>query len=215
MKTNKFKHKLLLKLAEILYRPEITFENESVQDRSLKEPCVIICNHASVLDGPILRYVFEDRNVCSLMAKDMMEKPYWKLIVSDCACIPVDRENATTSWLHDCLNELKNGNSVIIFPEGTTHKENPIEDFKPGFVLLAKSAGVKVLPAAVNGDYRLFTKNKLKIKVGTPIDLKLSGMSRNAVQTEADSFRNIVANMYTEITDENQNYYNKVEKECY
>lgn len=211
MKKNKFKHWLLLMLAKILFRPEITFEDETVQNRDLKEPCVIICNHTHILDGPIIRYVFKDRGVCSLMAKDMLERARWKILVSDCACIPVDRDNASMSWLHDCLDAIKDGNSVIIFPEGTTHKENPIEDFKSGFLLLARSAKVNVLPVAVNGIYRIFTKNKLKIKVGTPEPLEITTMTKKSLQNEAERFRKIVTDMYDDF---NENYY-ELEKECF
>lgn len=214
MKKSKIKHELILKLAEFCYKPEIIFENEKIQGRELKEPCVIICNHSAIQDGPILRYLFNDENICSLVAKDMMDKIKWKYIVSNASCIPVDRNNASTAWLHDCVTELKNGNSVVIFPEGTTHKENDIDEFKSGFVLLAKTAGVKVLPVATNGIYDLFSRGKLKIKIGTPTELQLGRMSRGAMQKEAERFQGIVAEMYAEIND--KKYYNKkLEKECF
>lgn len=208
MKENKFKRWLLIKLADLLYGPEIIFENESVQSRSLNEPCVIICNHENLKDGALLQYLFKAQGVCSLMAKDMLDKLRWKLVVSGCMCIPVDREKAGTSWIHDCLEQLKNGNSVIIFPEGTTHKENPIEEFKPGFALLAKSADVKILPVAMNGEYRIFTKGRIKFKIGTPTALRKSSMTRNYIQNEADRFQQIVSDMYYELGND-ENYSNE------
>lgn len=216
MKESKLKHDLILRLVDICYKPEIYFENENLQDRELKEPCVIICNHTNVQDGPVLRYLFNDKDVCSLMAKDMMEKLHWKYIVSNAACIPVDRNNASTAWLHDCVSAIKEGNSVIIFPEGTTANPNDIDEFKSGFLLLAKTANVKVLPIAINGKYDLFSRGELKLKIGVPTDLNIARMNKASLEKEAERFQKIVADMYAQITDENENYFNeKLEKECY
>lgn len=215
MKTSKIKHELMLKLVDICLKPEIFFKNEKNQGRELKEPCVIICNHSHLYDGPVLRYLFNDQNVCSLVAKDMMEKPKWKWLISNASCIPVDRDKASTSWLHDCLDELKNGKSVIIFPEGTTIKEKEIEDFKPGFVLLARSAGVNVLSVATNGEYELFTRGKLKIKIGEPLPLNIDKMSKDLMQKEAERFQKIVTDMYTELKNEDYTADKRVREECY
>ena len=114
-------------------------------------------------------------------------------------CIPVDRSAASTQWIRDCKSELDSGLSVIIFPEGTTIKENAIDEFKPGFALLAKMAGVKVLPVARNGKYKIFGKKELKIKIGIPQELSHSTYSRDYLQNETDRFRNIIKEMYNEI----------------
>lgn len=191
-------------LAKKLFNPEIIFENEAVQGRDLKTPCVIICNHSvrtfynrlSIIDGPMIRYVFKNTDVSSLMGEDLMQKPVFRLLVSGMDCIPVNRHSASTEWIHKCKEKLNNGVSVIIFPEGTTIKHNAIEPFKPGFALLARIAGVPVLPVAVNGVYRPFTKRKLKIRVGVPVSLQAEKSNSAALQKEAERFRCIVEEMY-------------------
>lgn len=196
MKRSKFKSLLMMFLCRILYNPEIIFEDEAVQGRELREPCVVICNHLHFLDGPMLQYTFKCKNLCSLMAKDQLDKRFMKPLVSGCMCIPVDREKATMSWLHDCRDEIKSGNSVIIFAEGKAIKEKEIEDFKPGFALLAKSAGVKVLPVALYGKYRIFSRKRVKIKIGTMTELQVHGASAKALEDEARRFQDIVTEMY-------------------
>lgn len=196
MKRSKIKSRLMMFLCRILYNPEITFEDEAIQGRELREPCVVICNHIHFLDGPMLQYAFKCKNLCSLMAKDQLDKPFMKPLVSGCMCIPVDRKKATMSWLRDCQAEIKNGNSVIIFAEGKAIKEKEIEDFKSGFALLAKSTGVKVLPTALYGEWHLFSRNRVKIKIGTMTELQAQGGSAKALENEARRFQDIVTEMY-------------------
>lgn len=198
------KAKLFMFLAKKLFDPEILFENKTVQNSDLKTPCVIICNHSrrspsnlfASVDGPLIRFAFNNRNVSSLMAADLMEKPFFKALVGGLDCIPVQRNSASTDWIHKCKEKLDSGVSVIIFPEGTTIKDNDIEAFKPGFALLAKLADVPILPVAVNGNYRPFTKGKLKIKIGVPMNLQLKKTSSSELKRETERFQSIVERMY-------------------
>ena len=203
------KQAFLMKFAKILFEPEITYENETKQNNMLREPCVIICNHSRrtrknrfvACDGAMIRCVFNNKNVCSLMAADLMEKPLFKAVVSGCDCIPVFRNAASTEWIHKCKEKLDEGKSVIIFPEGTTLKEKDIEPFKAGFVLLAKIADVKILPMAIGGVYQPLAKNKLKIKVGVPRKLDIQNSTPAGLEKEAHRFQNMVEDMFLSLND--------------
>lgn len=216
---NKNKQAFLMKLAKILFEPEITFENEKVQSYTLNEPCVIISNHSRRTsinklvgaDGAMLRYVFNNKNVCSLMAADLMEKPLFKIVVNGCDCIPVRRDAASTEWLHKCKEKLDEGMSVVIFPEGTTLKEKDIEDFKAGFTLLARMANVKILPMAIGGVYRPFARGKLKIRVGVPMKLQIQKGTSSELKREAQRFQHIVEGMFLSLKDENINQKNSLD----
>lgn len=215
---NKGKQAFLMKLAKILFEPEITFENEAVQGNVLDEPYVIICNHSRRTrinklvgaDGAMVRYVFNNENICSLMAADLMEKPILKTVVDGCDCIPVRRNAASTEWLHKCKEKLDKGVSVVIFPEGTTLKEKDIDTFKAGFALLAKMANVKILPIAIGGIYRPFAKGKLKIRVGVPLKLQMQKSTSSELKKEAQRFQQIVEDMYLSLEDNNISHNNSL-----
>lgn len=216
--TSAKKQQFMMKLAKLLFDPEIIFDDESVLNFIINNPCVIISNHSkrtksnklTSCDGPILRYVFENRNICSLMGADLMKKPFFKAVVSGCDCIPVSRTAASTDWIHKCIHKLKEGVSVIIFPEGTTFKEKDVDRFKPGFALLAGLADVPVIPVTIAGKYRLFSKNKLKIRVGTPINLELSKKSKCEYEKETLRFQKIIKKMHTEINQQRNNAYTEI-----
>ena len=71
---------------------------------------------------------------------------------------------------------LEKGASVAIFPEGTRSKDGQIHNFKAGAFILAKDAGVPILPIVLNGTDSLVHKgwminwrNKITIRVLPPI----------------------------------------------
>lgn len=203
MESNKIKQAFYMVLAKILFDPEIFFEDKDVQGRILKEPMVVICNHSvrvpmhlANLDGPLIRYAFKNKKICSLMGADLMEKNPNKTLVKGCDCIPVRRDAASRDWLYKCIEKLESGTSVVIFPEGTTLKDNPVDTFKSGFALLAKKADVKVLPVTINGVYKILSHKKLKIRIGVPEKLQLEKGNSRELKEEADRFRGIIAKMH-------------------
>lgn len=55
---------------------------------------------------------------------------------------------------------LKNGRSVVIFPEGTRSKGPQMNEFKPGAFKPALKAGVPVVPFVINGTYKCFEESR-------------------------------------------------------
>ena len=63
-------------------------------------------------------------------------------------CIQVDKSNFTLSAFHDVVNALKEGDSVVIFPEGEVNQNDtraPLA-FKSGAVLMAHKSGAPLVP---------------------------------------------------------------------
>ena len=73
--------------------------------------------------------------------------------------ISVDREAGSAS-LVAALRALRAGEIVGIFPEATTSRSFEIKKLKSGAVRLAQSAGVPVIPVAIWGSQRIYTKGR-------------------------------------------------------
>ncbi|MET8231910.1 lysophospholipid acyltransferase family protein [Micromonospora sp. NPDC005298] len=92
--------------------------------------------------------------------------------------IPVDRDAGAASF-RAAVAALKNGEVVGVFPEGTISRSFTVKELKSGTVRMARSAKVPVLPVAVWGTQRLWTKGRprtltrrhtpITILVGEPI----------------------------------------------
>jgi 1-acyl-sn-glycerol-3-phosphate acyltransferase len=102
--------------------------------------------------------------------------------------IPVDRDAGTAAF-REATTALKNGEMVGVFPEATISESFTVKELKSGAARLARTAKVPLIPMAVWGPHRLWTKGRKKeltkrhvpviISIGEPIEL-VKGMSPDA-----------------------------------
>jgi 1-acyl-sn-glycerol-3-phosphate acyltransferase len=91
----------------------------------------------------------------------------------------VDRHSLRRSYkdIQKAVDVLKGKRSLIIFPEGTRQTEDAIGPFKPGYLKLARDAGVDVAPVVMSGSGRVIRKRSLlidpresvRVSLGAPI----------------------------------------------
>lgn len=199
--TKKIKYALAKKYASLYIHPKFVFEDESVLQSD--EAFVVVCNHMRAGDGILPRIALIEKETCSLMAKDILEKyPILRFLVKNLNCVPIDRKAAATDWLHKCTELLQNKTTVVIFPEGTTLKNKEIEHFKSGFVFLAAAAKVKILPMAISKPYVPFNKDGPTVLVGKPLELSLKSFKKREIQKECERFEKIVTDMYLSLGNE-------------
>lgn len=93
--------------------------------------------------------------------------------------IYVDRKNRTAAYisLETASKKIKNGTSVIIFPEGTRSNDGHLLKFRMGGIIMALKSGVPILPVTINGSRFVLPKNtlallpgKIEVVVGDVID---------------------------------------------
>ena len=182
--------------AYLMYRPKFLYTDKDEQNRQLKHPCVVIANHSCVRDAPFLLSVLKGTGLATIVAKDWYEKKELTWLLKGNNCIPVDRYKMDISWLNHAADAIRAGNSVLIFPEGHVTKGREMDSFKSGFVLLAKRAGVPVLPIYLDHEYHAVGKRK-KVMIGTPMELTVpeGGMTPDYFEKEADRFRQEILRM--------------------
>jgi len=122
----------------------------------LDTPCVYIGNHMSTLETFILPNILVPyRNVTFVVKKSLIEFPVFKHIMISRDPVVVGRENPRedlTVVLKEGEKRLREGTSIVIFPQKTrTIKFNP-EEFNTIGIKLARRAGVPIVPLAVKTD---------------------------------------------------------------
>lgn len=91
----------------------------------------------------------------------------WFLRVN--GAFPVDREANDISAIKTSLKILKEGTSLMLFPEGTrNHSDTPLEA-KPGVAMIAVKSRVPIIPVTLISDYKWF--RTMHITIGDPIYL--------------------------------------------
>lgn len=148
-------------------------------------PVVYICNHQSYADILTFFYVIR-KHQASFIAKDALKKiPLFGGWVTRTRGIYIQRGDARASLqtIKQGAEYLKQGFSLIIFPEGTRSRSSEMAAFKPGSFKLATKARVPIVPVTINGGYKTFEERGVMTK-GVHIDfmvhpaIETAGLSR-------------------------------------
>ncbi len=181
------------------FRPKVIYANPERKKKGFDKPVVFTCNHVSHKDGIIIATLLWKYRIHILSAKDQMEKS-WIVgqVLSNNRAIPVNRFGLDTGWIKESIRVMKEGNSMIIFPEGHTSKTGKMDKFRPGFALLATMAGSEVVPIAIDGNYNFLFGKRLRVVVGEPQPLAQAEVGQRSsvhLQAEADRFCEITAEL--------------------
>lgn len=158
-------------LVRLLLRPKPYFLEVEKQADKLREPSILVINHTSHLDGPIVNTVFRKDRIHNLAAKDRFEQKGFGFFLRHTRCIPIDRNNPDLSWVHESLRVLhEEKESVAIFPEGAHGKHREQLPFHSGVVLLAALANVPIVMVYIDGPHKILRKRS-KLIVAPPYTL--------------------------------------------
>lgn len=102
--------------------------------------------------------------------------------------IPVDRKAGNAAF-HEAETALKEGEVVGVFPEATISESFTVKALKSGAARLAEAAGVPLIPMAVWGPHRLWTKGRKKelTKRHVPVIIKIGEPIRTAIGATAEA----------------------------
>lgn len=177
-------------------------------DRS--KPYVIVTNHQSMLDVPLM-YVLP-LNFKWVSKREVMKFPIFGWVLRMHGDIAIERGSSSSArhMMTMADDYLRRGTSVILFPEGTRTKTGRMGRFKEGGFLMAKSAGVGILPVVHDGNYevlngwRLRMPHRFRVQVLDPIapervmatDVKQ--LTREVEQMMGDLHRQMAPEYYAE-----------------
>ena len=174
---------------------------EGLENVDKNKPYVIVINHNSMVD--IISLYFIRLNFRWVSKREVFRIPFIGPMLWMHGDIAIERGRATESMkkvIRDGKMWLDRGVSVAIFPEGTRSKDGEIQRFKGGAFVLAKEAGVDILPVVMDGTTEIFKpksiffnwKHLLTLKVLAPIP------AEKVAATDAGDLAKEVQEMMTE-----------------
>ena len=100
--------------------------------------------------------------------KELFMIPVFGKAMKNAGYIEIDRKNHAKAMqsLDEAAQKIREGKSVVTFPEGTRSKDGTIQPFKQGLFHLAIKAGVPIVPITIIGANEIMPKRKLMVKPG-------------------------------------------------
>ncbi len=161
-------YKAVKGIARVLFSLVYRIEIEGKEHLPERGKAIVSPNHFSMMD-PIIIGAFLPRKVNFMAKEELFSNKLFALILNKLGVFPVKRGGADIGAIRTALRILNNGDIFCIFPEGTRSKAGEILKAKPGAAMIAIRARSPIIPIAIIGDYKLFSK--VKIIIDKPIYL--------------------------------------------
>ena len=124
-----------------------------------KKPCLFISNHESILD--MFAFSFIKSPARFMIPTKAFQLPLvgWMMKFARWIGVDgVDRRSQMTA-LQDTTSALKEGSSVIVFPQGNSSTTGPVAKFPSPIFKIARKANVPVVPLSIHGTGEMFGDN--------------------------------------------------------
>lgn len=162
---------LALALAGIRYRVH-------GRERLPQAGAVVFCsNHESNVDPPVLFQALH-RRLHVLFKAELKKLPILGKVMLAGGFVPVerDRREASMASIEAAAASIRQGNSFLIFPEGTRSRTAELLPFKKGGFIMAIKAQAPIVPVAVSGGRSAMRKGSwfvrpvmVKVQIGDPV----------------------------------------------
>ena len=155
-------------------------------------PTLIVSNHQSVLDPPIIGGA-APRQIYFMAKAELFRIPLFGRLIKALNARPVRREGSDPRALKEAARLLDEGKALLVFPEGTRSLDGSLAEAKPGVGMLAVMSGAPVVPAYVSGTLEALPKgaarprrSQVSVRFGPALHFKvLSGEGRKDRYREA------------------------------
>lgn len=156
-------------------------------------PAVILSKHQSAWETIALQQIFPP--LCFVLKRELLRVPFFGWGLAQIPGIAIDRaagKDALSQVVEQGRERLKEGLWVVVFPEGTRVAPGTSHRYKPGGAILAKRAGVPVVPVAHNaGEFwrrNAFLKRPGEIVVSIGPMIEVKGVKADEINSRAEAW---------------------------
>lgn len=128
---------------------------------------IYMANHQSNFDIPVLLGCLPVQ-FRWLAKAELFRIPVFGRAMLGAGYIKINRFNQKSAFksISTAARRLKDGVSVMIFPEGTRSRDGSIQKFKKGGFVMAIESGVPIIPVILKGTWSIMAKSSLRINRG-------------------------------------------------
>jgi 1-acyl-sn-glycerol-3-phosphate acyltransferase len=153
------------KIALLVNRVKVRVEG--IEHLKGEGPYIFMSNHQGTYDiFALLGHLpFQFR---WLAKKELFSIPFFGWVIAAAGYISIDREGTrkTVEAMNEAARKIREGVSVVIFPEGSRSPDGSIQPFKKGGFTLAIKSKVPIIPISITGSREIMPKGKLTVSSG-------------------------------------------------
>jgi 1-acyl-sn-glycerol-3-phosphate acyltransferase len=168
-------------------------------------PVVFVSNHESYADIPVFCAVIRDKQFGFIAKRELSRLPLFGKWIAEIRSVFLERDDARASLksIEEGIELLRQGFSLVVFPEGTRNKGGPLRAFKKGSLRLATKPGVAVVPVTHTGCFKIFEESGV-IKPGARVrfyihpPIETAGMSKQEAAALTETVENTIRSKLAE-----------------
>jgi 1-acyl-sn-glycerol-3-phosphate acyltransferase len=166
------------------------------------EPTIYCVNHQSAMDIPVL-FVNLPVQFRFVAKRSLFNLPFMGSHLRRSGHIPVDRDHPQQAMksMKKVAQEIREGKSVLLFPEGHRSRNGQLLPFKAGSFYIAILAGVPIVPITINGTPYVLKPDTYHVRAGQtemivhpPISTK--GLTLHDVDLLSQKVRDAIASRF-------------------
>ena len=162
---------------------------------------IVVSNHLSYLDPPVLGAAISKRQATFMARSGLFKIPLIGAFVKTFS-FPVDRDNPRPSTIKEAVRRLKNGELIVMFPEGGRSRDGSLLDAKRGVCMIAAMGDAKVIPAFIDGTFRamsagakIIRPSRIRIVFGDPVEIKKTGAGKDFHEAIGNDIMRAIRNL--------------------
>jgi len=151
-------HGLIRNSANLLFKLYFHLKSSGLENLP-ESPFIIAPNHQSFIDGMFVSVFLSghiSRKTYFYATEKHVRKNWVKKLADTNNIIVVDINKDLKGSIQKMAEVIRQGNNIIIFPEGARTRDGELMEFKKTFAILACEMGVPVIPVAIKGAYEAF-----------------------------------------------------------
>lgn len=123
-------------------------------------PLLIVANHQSYLDPPIIGAPIRHRQLDYVARAGLYKSRVLSWMMTALNATPIREDGSDTRALKDVLTRLEQGRAVVLFPEGSRTGDGALLPFKRGVAVIVKRSECPVLPVAIEGAFDAWPRSE-------------------------------------------------------
>ncbi len=188
-------------VAKLLFRWKIYYEDRDAQGPVIPPGTILMSNHKSLWDFMMYLVMFFRSTIHFLIAEVIYEKgAFMSWLLKSLGCVRVNRTTYDFSFIEECIQLLKKGERIGIFPEGQLPRNGKMSRFTHSCVMIALGADAEIVPVYTDGKY--FGKQHVSVMIGKRIRLRDHCQSENPSKEEIQQLNDILLRRILELESE-------------